>query len=410
MSESVAALRALLDDARRARERVRSRPRTEIAAALAAAAARWRDDAALVEVLPPTIGLSPANVAAAIAIAAEALDAAAMIALVEAELGGGAARGGAPSDAPALVAHVLASNVPALALPAIALGCLAGAAVLVKSGRDDPCSAPAFRQALAAVDPDLAATVVATYWRGGEREPEEVALGAADVVVLTGGDAALAAFAGRLDRRLVVHGPRTSVAVVGRAGLADATGVAEGIALDVALHDQRGCLSPHVVWIEEDRGLAARAFAERLAAALDTVATRLPPGPADLQDRAATRLGRAEAEWAAGTQVWAGRGGTVVYEEAPSLGATSGRRTVHVHPLPTSAALPGVLPPGLVECVGLAGLDGAMLAGSLCGRGVSRICRVGSMQRPPLAWPRGQQAPLGSLLGRAGKPKLEVEP
>jgi len=69
-------------------------------------------------------------------IAASALDAVAMIELVEDEWGHGAAGRPAP-DGLRLVAHVLASNVPALALPAIALACLAGAAVVVKSGRRD---------------------------------------------------------------------------------------------------------------------------------------------------------------------------------------------------------------------------------------------------------------------------------
>src|SRR5438034_5201573 len=101
----------------------------------------------------------------------------------------------------------LDAAVPALALPAIALGCLAGAAVLVKSGRDDPLSAPAFQRALAAVDPVLAATVVTAYWPGGEVAREDAALGRAAVVVATGGDATLAALAPRLGRRLIAHGP-----------------------------------------------------------------------------------------------------------------------------------------------------------------------------------------------------------
>src|SRR2546428_5936385 len=107
-----------------------------------------------------------------------------MTELVERELGRGAAAGPAPIDV-ALVAHVLASNVPALAMPAIALACLAGAAVVVKSGRDDPLSASAFQRALAAVDPELAATVVTVYWPGGDPVHEEILLATADVAVLT---------------------------------------------------------------------------------------------------------------------------------------------------------------------------------------------------------------------------------
>src|SRR5437764_3119474 len=276
-AETPAALRARLEAAVEARARLRARPLHETIAALAAAAARWRDDAALRAELPAAACLSPAMIAAVVPIAAGALDAQALAELARREWGAGAAARPAPPG-PALVAHVVASNVPALALPAIALGCLAGAAVLVKSGRDDPLSAPAFQRALAAVDPALAATVIAAYWPGGDLAREDAALGRAEVVAVTGSDATLAALAPRPGRPLIAHGPRWSVAAVERAA---AAGV-DAIALDVALHDQRGCLSPHAVYVAGE----ARGFAERLAAALEAVAERLPPGTASIEARA----------------------------------------------------------------------------------------------------------------------------
>ena len=399
--ETTAALGARLEAAVAARTRLRARPLGETIAALAAAAARWRDDAALRTELPAATQLSPAMIAAVIPIAAEAIDAEAMAELARREWGAGAA--GRPArPGPALVAHVLASNVPALALPAIALGCLAGAAVLVKSGRDDPLSAPAFQRALAAVDPALAATVVAAYWPGGDRAREDAAFGAADVVVATGGDATLAALAPRLGRRLVAHGPRWSAALVAD----EAPGDAERLALDVAFHDQRGCLSPHAVWVTGD----ARGFAERLRAALDAIGARLPPGPASAEARAAATLVAAEAEWTPGAAVLSAAGCTVIYDQAPAFRPTAGRRTVRVHPLPDPRALPELLPPGRIECVGVAGIDPAPLATALRARGVARVCPVGRMQRPPLSWPRGQHPPLGVLLGRRGEPLIEIEP
>src|SRR5204863_402246 len=150
-----------------------------------------------------------------------------------------------------------------------AIGGPGGAAARVKSGRADPPIAPAFQRALVAVDPARAATVVAAYWPGGDLAREDAALGRAEVVAVTGSDATLAALAPRLGRRLIAHGPRWSVAVVGRAAAAEV----DAIALDVALHEQRGCLSPHAVYVTGD----ARGFAERLAAALDAVAVRLAP-------------------------------------------------------------------------------------------------------------------------------------
>src|SRR5439155_846837 len=108
---------------------------------------------------------------------------------------------------------------------------IAALAAAAERWRDD-----ASLRALAAVDPVLAATVVTAYWPGGEVAREDAALGRAAVVVATGGDATLAALAPRLGRRLIAHGPRWSVALVGRAGAGDV----DAIALDTALHDQRG--------------------------------------------------------------------------------------------------------------------------------------------------------------------------
>ena len=195
--EPVAALVGRVDAAFRARARLRTRPLAETIAALAAAAMRWQRDAELATMLPDESELSPALADAAVALAAEAIDAAVMTELVEHEWGPGAAARPAPAG-PALVAHVLASNVPALALPAIALGCLAGATVVVKSGRHDRLSAPAFRRALETVDPELAETIVAAYWAGGDPAREDAVLGRADVVVVTGGDETIGALRARL--------------------------------------------------------------------------------------------------------------------------------------------------------------------------------------------------------------------
>ncbi|HLY38263.1 MAG TPA: acyl-CoA reductase [Candidatus Binatia bacterium] len=398
-AESVETLLARIDAAVRARARLRGRPLDATIAALVAAADRWRDDAVLVRAVAEAARLSPPVVTAGLRFAADAIDAAALRSLVEAEWGPGAARRPVP-EGPALVAHVLASNVPALALPAIALGCLAGAAVVVKSGRRDPVSAPAFARTLAAVDPDLAATVVATYWPGGDVAREEVVLRRADVAIVTGGTSALGALGARLGRGLVAHGPRASAAVVGRA--ADVDAAAEALALDVAIHDQRGCLSPHAVWVEGD----ARGFARTLARALDATAIAFPLGPADVEERAAARVFAAEAEWRPGMEVFGG----VVYEEADVFRPTPGLRTVRVHPLGRIDDFPTRLAPGAVECLAVAGLDPVLLAPELRARGVSRVCRPGRMQRPSIRWPRGQRAPLGVLLGRAHEPQLEIEP
>jgi acyl-CoA reductase-like NAD-dependent aldehyde dehydrogenase len=383
------------DAARVAAAAIARRPRREVAAALGRAAARWRRDPALSALLPGEARLSPPLVSATVDIVAEAFDVDAMLDLVERELGS------ERSVRPWLVAHVLASNVPALAVHTIALACLAGAAVLVKSGRADRISAPAFRRALEAEDADLATTVVATSWTGGDVRAERALLAHADVVVATGRDETIAAIAGRVKTRFVVHGERASVAVVGRDESRNAGALMHSVARDVALHDQRGCLSPVVVYVEGD----VRAVASELAAALETVGTELPPGPLEPAERAAHRAAVAEAEWA-GATVLPGVHGTVLIDDAsPRFRPSPGRRTVWVLPL---ASLDEALLAGRIECVGLAGV--ATDVGTLRRLGVSRVCAPGRMQRPLLSWPRGQLAPLRTLLALPAEPRLEVEP
>jgi acyl-CoA reductase-like NAD-dependent aldehyde dehydrogenase len=406
--EPVPELMARVEAALAARERLAVRPLAETIAALTTAAVRWRDDAGLVTTLTATTRLSPAMLRTGIRFAADALDASAMAELVEHTFGAGAARR-PPPPGPPLITHVLASNVPALALPAIALACLTGAAVVVKSGRDDPLSAPAFVDALAAVDRELAATVVAAYWPGGDPEREAELLGRADVVVLTGGSTALAELARYARGRLLTYGPRVSAAVVSRRALVDAS-VPDALALDVALHEQRGCLSPHAVYVERGGSVSPRDFAARLAAALEAIARRLPPAPRDTEERAARRTFLGSAAWDGAVEIMANDAGAVLYDERATFAPTCGGRTVRVHALAAVDRLGDVLPADTVECVGVAGVDPRTLAEALRARGVSRLCAPGRMQRPSLAWPRGQAPPLGVLCGQWFTPQLEIDP
>lgn len=389
----IASLGAAIDAALAARARLRDRPVRDTAAALAAAATRWRDDPALLADLPAAANLAPGMVRAVLPLAAEALDADALVDLHAREAEAG--------DGPRLVAVVLPSNVPGLALPAVAHACLAGAAVLIKSGRADTLSAPAFRRALDVVDPALAATVVPAYWPGGAASVEDALLSRADVVVAMGSDATVGALARRLDVRLLADGSRTSVAVLAPDPADDDV---TGLAWDVARYEQRGCLSPHTVFV---LGEPLRA-AERLLGALDMVARDVAAPPASLSERAAHRLALEEARFG-GATVLEGAGGTVIVDPDGRLADGPGRRTVRVHTLADAALLPDRLPAGTVECVGV-GRGVSVDGEALRARGVARVCPLGRMQRPRIDWPRGQRPALASLFRGGHEPRIQVEP
>jgi hypothetical protein len=185
--------------------------------------------------------------------------------------------------------------------------------------------------------------------------------------------------------------------------------VPDALALDIALHEQRGCLSPHAVYVEAGGSVTPRDFAARLAKALEAVALRLPPAPRDTEERAARRTFLGSAAWDGAVELLANDAGAVLYDERPTFAPTCGGRTIRVHPLANVGRLAEILPADGVECVGVAGVDPRTLADALRARGVSRLCAPGRMQRPPLAWPRGQAPALGVLCGQWFTPQLEID-
>src|SRR5690606_27565927 len=97
------------------------------------------------------------------------------------------------------------------------------------------------------------------------------------------------------------HGHRVSFGVVAREIVADpaaAAAAAARLAEDIAVWDQRGCLSPQLCAVEGDR-TAATAFGQALRAALERLAARWPPARATTAERLAVRRLRDAAEWRA---------------------------------------------------------------------------------------------------------------
>ena len=346
--DAPATVRTRIDAALAAR---RHRPAETIIQVLAHAAARWAVDPRL-DALAAAARLSPPMIHTIACHVREAMRPAALSSLLAAE----------PSDPSVrLVGHVLASNVPALALPAIAHACLAGAAVVVKSGRADRLSAPLFQQAVAAIDPELAATIVPVYWPGGDPACEAAAFERADVIVGTGDETTIAALTTRLGPGVVTHGDRTSAIVVTQAALADLDQVAARIAYDVALYDQRGCLSPHAVFVASADGPRLAHLAAAILRHLDELAVRLPLGPAEPTERAGIRQACEDAEWSAGATVTRSAGGIVVQDPRRMFLPAIGGRTLRIQPLDRLNDLPTILPRGRIESLGVAGDIAALL-------------------------------------------------
>ncbi len=298
-----------------------------------------------------------------------------------------------PPDAGPVLA-VLASNLPALAVQTLLPTLLVRRPVLLKSPSAEPLFAPAFLAALTRREPRLAGAVAAATWPGGDARLEVPVLEGVGTVLAYGEREALEDLERRAPGKVVGYGPKTSFGVVGAS--ADVRAAAEGLARDVALFDQRGCLSVVAVYTAGDPDELAR----RLETELLDLARRWPPGPPVRVVSAAVQHVRLEAEmrglWQSGLAL---RQGTVIVDPNPELRASPGLRTVRVHPLEDLNRLPEILASwqGRLQGAALAGEEAWALEPRLADLGLSRFAAPGELQSPDATWLNGGIDPLAVL-------------
>ncbi len=213
-----------------------------------------------------------------------------------------------PCWVPPVTAVWLAGSIPTAAFSALSLPLLAGSAVYAKPAAADPVSARLFAASLAETDP----AVGAALGIGSDAK----ALDDADAVVAHGSDATIALLRARVGpgRPFIGYGHKLSLAAIGPA--IEPLVAARRLALDVALWDGRGCLSPAWALVSDSpRGRAAE-LAHALAVALEEIDETLPRGALEaaesadlleLRARAAVREGT-RLELAAATGDWSSAG------------------------------------------------------------------------------------------------------
>ncbi len=303
-----------------------------------------------------------------------------------------------------LTAIVLAGAIPMPTLLAILLPLVLRSPVLVKTSSRDPVTARHVARSVARLDPQLGRCIEVVDFPGDDNSCARALL-AADCVVAMGSDATLQRVAEHVQppQRLVSYGHRLSLAIVGPelrsdSALADA---AQRIALDTAMWDQQGCLSPAAVYVVgSDK--RARDAAAAIAAALERAEQRWPRGRIDTQSAAAIRGERANAEMRRA----AGNGGegielhasadtrwSVILEPESRWRPTPLQRFLRVYAVtgtPVVDALETALRPiaSHLAAVALEGFadETPVISQMLAGLGASRVCRLGALQAPPLGW------------------------
>jgi len=399
---------------------LRARPAAETLGHLGAVLERFRDPDSgvrrrLEAVLPEATGFTPATLRTGLDLGFAPLTGEALEHVYTAEIGplsGSTAKAaGAPHTAVAL-----AGSIPMPSVLSILFPLAVGSPVLCKPASRDLATARLTAEALAEVDPLLGECVAVTPFDARNNEASR-AFFSAPCVFATGGDETIAAIDGRLraDQRRAFYRHRVSLAVV------DLTRVQaseiERLALDIALWDQLGCLSPIVFHLIGGAEAADEVFAAALADELARLEERLPRGAIDEASAARVVNERADAKMRAalGQPV-------VLHESAGTRWTVVLERSAEVRPAPLHR---------FVRLVALAGRDelrealaalvphlaGVALVGfgderkdieSLCfEHGASRVCEAGQLQTPPIDWRRDNQ-PL--LLGLTALPHAERSP
>jgi len=421
-----ASLGRLVRSLREARSVLVDRPVLEIAECLGAVAARFLDATDPVrvralELLPAATGLSPPMASSILDGMAADWTAERLVALLESEFGDPSVRdrfvvrpgrGRTRALGPAFAVHLSSGNVPGVSVTSMLRSLLVGTAVLLKPGRGDVVLPVLFAETLGALHPELAAATSVVYWPGGEDGLEGHLLSLADLVVAYGSDSSVRAVRRRLPAHvpLVAYRHRASVALVGREALerSRVRSTAREVAVAVALFDQRGCVSPQLVWVEEGGEATPSELAEAVANELRSVDVDLPVG-ALADDEAAVlqqRRGTAELLAASGTdvRVWSGGASpwTVVFEGGSEGPGGGPGRFIRIRPIPDAREIGEALAPigPHLQTMALTGLGERVeaIAEILARVGVIRIAPLSRAAWPPPWWHHDGMGPLGALV------------
>ncbi len=194
--------------------------------------------------------------------------------------------------APRTLVGYAAGNIPGAALLIALLGQMLSPrpALLVRNSRREPYLAPLLLAALEEIDPSLVANIAVLLWNYDDAALQAAILREAELLLLVAGDTTIARIeeevrGAGMSPRLHRHGHKISFIAVGRDLL-----TTEGLsllaplaALDTAIWDQNGCLSPRLHFVEEGGHCRPEDYAEAVSAALRALSERLPGGLIDLR-------------------------------------------------------------------------------------------------------------------------------
>jgi hypothetical protein len=316
-------------------------------------------------------------------------------------------------NGPEFIVHIAGGTLPNPVFMSIILGVLTRSAQFVKCASGTSFLPRLFAHSLYEADGKLGACLEVAEWRGGTIALELPLFKEADCVTATGSDETLAEIRYHLSvkTRFLGYGHRVSFGYVAHEMLSGFSPkkIAKRAAADVVAWDQQGCLSPHVIYVENGGAVTVEQFAELLAEELGRLEEAQPRGalPAETAAVIASRraLYEIRAAHALDTRLWHSANSTawtVVYEADARFQISCLNRFIHIKGVPNlTEALQGAdAVRGKVSTVGLAATEdkASALVTQLARWGVTRICPLGKMQDPPLSWRHDGRPTLGDLV------------
>ncbi|MFL2942403.1 MAG: acyl-CoA reductase [Limisphaerales bacterium] len=314
---------------------------------------------------------------------------------------------------PELIGHIASGNLPCPTMMSMIQGLLVGSAQFIKCAQDSDWLPAVFAHSLYDAHPKLGACIELAHWPGGKSELESPLFNEADCITATGRDETLASIQARLDsrRRFIGYGHRVSFAYIQKDMLSRALSrdLAQRMAQDIASWNQLGCLSPHLVYVEQGGAVRPEMFAEMVAEALDSLEATQPRGDISPEESGTIAYKRdfydVRSAGAGDVRQWKSEEGThwtVVFEEDPVFTTSCLNRFIHVKPVGDLDEMLRVaeMARGQVSTVGLAAPknDAETIVKQLAHWGVTRVCPIGQMQDPPLGWRHDGRPPLGDLV------------
>ncbi|MGB0419879.1 MAG: acyl-CoA reductase [Limisphaerales bacterium] len=312
-----------------------------------------------------------------------------------------------------LIFHISGGALPNAIFTHMILGILTKSAQLIKCPSGGSFLARMLAHSLYDADPKLGTCLEVAEWEGGDHELETIAMEEAETITATGSDATLASVHQRVtpSKRFLAYGHKVSAALITKGALQGLSTrkLLHKVVDDIVAWNQRGCLSPHVIYVEDNPDLPPIQFAERLADYLQDRELEEPRGSILPGEAARIRSRRSfytiRAAHAPGTAFWESKGNTnwtVVFEEDPIFQTSCLNRFIYVKRIERVKEVIDGLESmhGKVSTLALAAAPSeADEIVEVMGRwGVSRICPIGSMQQPPLGWRHDGRPALGDLV------------